>query len=180
MLPEKCQQCNKPKKIYLTQILEGKIKQVDVCVSCPLVNQLEQTGHYGALDNLSGGSEIVFESSKDKDSSLQCPCCQLTFEQYKKSGRLGCGTCYTTFRKLLRPLLKSIHRGLHHTGKTPAKGRRQANLKVKIRAIKKQIEDSLSAEDYERAAALRDQIRNIESDLSKTTSSASTSHSADA
>ena len=51
-----------------------------------------------------------------------CPVCQITFLEFRNSGRLGCPYDYEVFRDELMPLLENIHGETRHSGKVPRAG----------------------------------------------------------
>jgi len=99
-----------------------------------------------------------------------CPQCKTTFAEFKQLGLLGCPTCYTTFESQLIGLLERAHEGLaQHMGKTPRRATGQpapavdelAERAERVKIIRKQLDEAIRAEQYERAARLRDQLKSI-------------------
>lgn len=90
-----------------------------------------------------------------------CDHCGTKFADFRNSGRLGCPHDYQVFRAELVPLLESIHGATRHAGKTP---RRPASVvrAQDLQRLKKELQKAVAAEDYERAAELRDQIKAID------------------
>jgi protein arginine kinase activator len=79
----------------------------------------------------------------------------------------GCEHDYQTFEKDLAPLLQRAHDGAtHHVGKVPRRAGGPAPAKprrmVDLAKLRKELARAVEAEDYERAARLRDQIRREE------------------
>ena len=93
---------------------------------------------------------------------LRCPSCGLSYEDFKKKGRLGCGKCYETFRRSLLPLLKKIHSATTHVGKTPASLEKRASSQLKTEELYQRLRRTIQLEEYEEAAKLRDQIKELE------------------
>ena len=92
-----------------------------------------------------------------------CPSCGLTLQDFKRTGRLGCAACYSEFDHHLRGLLRRLHGGTQHTGKVfLGTGTRQTNRVARITTLRRGLQSAIDAEDFERAAALRDQIRRLE------------------
>jgi protein arginine kinase activator len=89
----------------------------------------------------------------------------LTQADFKKTGRLGCATCWETFAPGLAPLLKAMHKGDHHIGKVPTRAAHTLVISEKIRQLSADLEKAVRAEKYEDAAVLRDQIREMETKL---------------
>lgn len=110
-----------------------------------------------------------------------CASCGMTFADFKRSGLLGCARCYETFEERLGPLIERAHEGgSHHVGKVPRRAlddsRRgahperlaallgdQKEREERLTSLRKQLERAVGSEQYERAAALRDEIRKVSS-----------------
>jgi protein arginine kinase activator len=109
---------------------------------------------------------VMAHSGLQKDAGVACDQCGMTWAEFRQSGLFGCANDYVLFEKDLTPLLQRAHEGAtHHVGKVPARRggtgvpmKRQADL-TKLR---KELSRAVEAEDYERAAKLRDQIRQAE------------------
>lgn len=98
-----------------------------------------------------------------------CLSCGITWQQVQQTGFLGCPKCYTTFSALLRPVLRRIQRGPKHTGRTPSTKaeaaepvRRTAKRASPLARLKKELEEAVRREEYEKAAEIRDRIRRLQ------------------
>ena len=74
---------------------------------------------------------------------------------------LGCADCYQAFREPLAGVLQRIHGHSQHVGRQPDQGPDTALQKVNIYALREQLKRAISEEEYEHAAVLRDQIRDL-------------------
>ncbi len=90
-----------------------------------------------------------------------CPTCGTTIEDVRRDNRLGCGSCYTSFRSTLLPLLARFHRHVSHVGKVPGGGRPSTRL-AEITRLRLSLTKAVAAEEFERAASLRDRLRALE------------------
>jgi protein arginine kinase activator len=90
---------------------------------------------------------------------LRCPGCGFTQADFKKSGRLGCAECYTTFAEGLESLLKTMHTGTKHVGKTPLAFQQTRDLSDRLKSLQKKLEKAVADEDFEKAALVRDEIK---------------------
>ncbi len=160
-------QCDNCKKndatVHLTQIVDGKTLKIDLCESCAKESGVQDTAGFSLADLLVGlgaGDEI-----KTEGPGARCPTCGLTQADFKKTGRLGCATCWETFAAGLAPLLKAMHKGDHHIGKVPTRAAHTLVISEKIRQLSAELEKAVHAEKYEEAAVLRDQIRELETKL---------------
>jgi protein arginine kinase activator len=92
--------------------------------------------------------------------------CGFSQADFKKTGRLGCSECYVTFAEGLGSLLKAMHKGTEHVGKLPERAQRSIALSHRVRALTENLEKAVADENYETAASLRDQIKQLENELS--------------
>lgn len=86
----------------------------------------------------------------------------MTYSQFKASGQLGCAECYQSFSSYLRPMFKRIQGDLEHIGKVPKRSGIKLVEKKKYVNLKKELQKAILEEEYERAAVLRDKIKDIE------------------
>ena len=80
---------------------------------------------------------------------------------------MGCGECYSSFRKYLSPLLKKIHGSTQHLGKSPYKVEAKPKKKVDLAELRQRLQSAIENEEFEEAARLRDKIRELEKDETK-------------
>ena len=91
----------------------------------------------------------------------RCPNCGLSWADFKRLGQLGCSQCYETFERELIPVLKRLHGATEHTGKQPHQKGESARRRT-LERLREELRAAVEAEQYERAAQLRDQIRALE------------------
>ncbi len=161
--PQGCEHCKEPATIHLTQIIGGKLCKVDLCAKCPKAKNIEENTGFSLADELLGLG--AGENIKPQEGELVCPVCGFSQPEFKKSGRLGCPACYDTFAEGLSSLLKTMHRGVKHTGKMPARFQRGEQIRARVRELQDQLREAVRSENFEEAARLRDQIRQIESQI---------------
>ncbi len=97
-----------------------------------------------------------------------CPVCRRDYEQIRQNGQLGCAGCYKVFHELVEDAVKSVQKGNFHLGKHPSGG--GAGVRVEegeLRLCREELKQAVELEDYERAAELRDRIRELERILKK-------------
>src|SRR6202012_5500002 len=91
-----------------------------------------------------------------------CPVCQITFLEFRNSGRLGCPSDYEGFREELRPLLENTRGETRLPGKVPRRAPRNPQQQTTLIQLRNELKRAVAAEDYEAAARLRDKIKGIE------------------
>jgi len=164
----KCDLCKaQDATVFLTTVEAGKLRKLGLCPACAVAKGVGQgvpaaatISELIAAAGLVGTAEPLGERTAAHLPA--CPECGLGYGEFQKSGRLGCIRCYDAFQDRLEELLKGMHRGVRHVGKVPrafqdhvARERALERLRVELRA-------AVKAEEYERAAALRDRIRAAE------------------
>jgi protein arginine kinase activator len=142
------------------------MQKVNLCDACSKEKGVQDPTGFALADLLLG---IGAAEEIEKGATTQkCPVCGYTQADFKKTGRLGCSTCYTTFAEGLNTLLKAMHKGTEHVGKLPQRAHRTLELNDRMRTLTESLEKAVSEENYETAASLRDQIKRLEEELSIT------------
>ena len=157
MLCEKCHQNNAT--LYVNELIQGKMEESYLCNECAKIQ-----------NNISGSNQPTFEkfitgilemALGSSAQNLACPNCKMTASEFKKNGRFGCSTCYETFNSILQDALKKIQPGNEHTGKVPQRLVPLITAKREIEKLKKDLSEAIKQEEYEQAAKLRDQIKDL-------------------
>ncbi len=162
-----CDLCGEhPAVVHLTQVVDNKTINSHLCEKCAAkkgVSAPAPSGSKPLVDFLAGmaGEEPVAIAEDSREGA--CPFCGLSPSEFKELGRLGCPQCYTSFEPSLRSLLRRIHGGTQHVGKVylppdPSDRQREERLE----GLRKKLRRAVEAEDFERAAELRDEIRSME------------------
>ncbi len=155
-----CEKCNKNQAtVHLTKIINGKKQEQHLCSTCA-----------GDIDNTFTFDEMfknVFAVNpagnyKNSLSIKRCDKCGLTLDELNRYGRLGCSECCKCFREYLEPALKSIHSVTTHKGKRPGKAVAARSAEDKTVSLKEELKEAIKNEEYEKAAEIRDIIRDME------------------
>ena len=92
----------------------------------------------------------------------RCPVCNMTYSDFKRTGKLGCSQCYTTFEKPLYQVLRQIHGNPVHSGKIPANMKSELSKKRKLEDLRDKLQNAVKNENYEEAAKIHKEILDIE------------------
>ncbi len=156
----------KEAKVHLTQIVGDKMQKVDLCEGCAAQKGVNDPAGFSLADLLLGlGASQEIEQAAG-GAELKCKSCGFTQADFKKAGRLGCSECYVTFSEGLEGLLKTMHKGTKHMGKVPHSFQQSRDLADKLKSLQKKLEKAVADEDFEQAAAMRDEIKNTKDKLS--------------
>jgi len=161
-----CQVCSKKTAtVHLTEIINDQMTELHLCEDCAKEKGIAGLGQpFGLQDLLAGlvdfGTPIA--AGNKKTVTVKCPNCKMTYEDFRRIGRLGCSQCYDTFKESLDPLLKKIHSSTQHIGKTPARGIEDSKTNKELQDLYLQLQKAIQAEAFEEAARLRDKIKQLE------------------
>ncbi|HEX7241387.1 MAG TPA: UvrB/UvrC motif-containing protein [Longimicrobiaceae bacterium] len=160
-----CDNCGKnPAVIHLTQIVDNETSTFHLCEACAAAKGLETevAPETAPLTDFLAqmGKGLVSGSASGAGA---CEFCGLTMNDFKRTGRLGCPHCYSQFDQHLRGLLRKLHGGTQHMGKVYLPPHpRESDRTARVASLRRSLQRAVDAEDFERAAVLRDQIRRLE------------------
>ncbi|MFA5431090.1 MAG: UvrB/UvrC motif-containing protein [Candidatus Omnitrophota bacterium] len=161
-----CDICGKNQAtVHLTEIVDDQMSELHLCEECARNKSAQMEQQFGLSDILAGMADFDKPQKAAETVSLKCPNCGLTYAEFKKIGRLGCGDCYAAFRQYLAPLLKRIHGSVRHSGKFPVNQEQrteQPRAKNELQELRRRLLKAVEREDFEEAAGLRDRIREME------------------
>lgn len=169
MLCDKCQK--RQATVHLTKVINGAKEESHLCEECAKEAGMMPSFHgFGdfweepfSFPNMFGS---FFNPSQTDvltgQSEARCPHCGTSLRELQQDGRLGCASCYDTFRPQLERTLKSIHGNIRHRGKLAKSAGEDLLARKELESLKKQLSKAIADEEYEEAAKLRDQIRNLE------------------
>ena len=161
MLCELCKQAQAT--VHLTEIINDQMTELHLCEACANQKGAQVESHFGLADLLSGLADFSKTQEPEEVSTKVCARCGMTYEDFRKVGRLGCAECYATFKRSLGSLLKRIHGSPIHVGKSPLRLLKPAKVaKTELLELKRKLERAITEEAFEEAARLRDQIRRLE------------------
>ena len=144
--------------MHLTQIVGDKMQKLDMCEDCAKAKGINDPTSFAMADLMLGlGASQEIEQAVGLE--LKCPRCGFSQADFKKTGRLGCPECYKTFAEGLAGLLKTMHKGTRHVGKSPEALRQTREKADRLKSLQKKLNKAIETEDFEQAAQLRDQIK---------------------
>lgn len=165
----KCQKCSEHEATtHVKRIINGKAEEYYLCQECAT-----QMGYGNIFAGIPFplesflGNYLVDGSAKNRrpENEKRCPLCGSSFQDIASSGKVGCAQCYTEFYKNLLPSLQRIHGKTGHVGKIPASEGPKALQRKQLDDLKKKMAVAVEAQDFETAAALRDEIKALETEV---------------
>jgi protein arginine kinase activator len=162
-----CADCHTVKAtVHFTQIVNDETETFHLCTACAQKRGLKA----GPSENQVPLSDFLSEMgapifTKATNANVACPRCGCTFRQFRKTGRLGCAHCYSTFEQEMSALLRKIHGSNEHVGIAQEESIGPlSEEEAQLLMLRRQLRQAVEREEYERAAELRDAITQLEDD----------------
>ncbi len=179
-----CQKCKKNNAtLFYKESINGKTKSIALCPECAAEAQKNGElnfetpsifGHdifdsdfmspFAGLGSLFGSMLSPSQSINPSHVAKKCTLCGSTLEDISKNGKVGCAKCYDIFGNEIDGTIKRIHGNVSHNGRVPKCLRNKLDRTKKLESLKKELASAVEIQDFERAAELRDEIKQIESD----------------
>ena len=166
-----CQDCNKREaQVKFTQIVNNQKTTLALCTECAAArgfhSPLEKAPFPLAeiLSGLAAANPTMDDTMIRED--LVCPGCGLTFQDFARQGRFGCGECYSAFRTRLEAIMRKIHGSSLHRGQAPVQEQPSQNETPAIpvreeERLEAELHKAVDKEEFERAAEIRDKLKMI-------------------
>ena len=172
-----CETCKKrTATVFYNENINGKTRAYSLCGECAA--KLREAGELKQISSMLGGFTSPFSALQDDlfggffgipgasggVTKRKCGTCGATYADIASGGRVGCSDCYTTFRDELARSIRSIHGTTAHVGAVPSKHREQEARATRLKQLKADLDAAIQKEDFERAAALRDEVRKLQAE----------------
>ncbi len=161
-----CERCQaNPAVVHITEIKDNKKRTINLCEQCA---REIQAGGFGFLPqfNLHNFMAGLFSNYSTSFAPVapekKCSTCGLSESQFAATGLLGCGDCYGHFGDTLNPIYRRIHGATRHIGKVPERTNAKVKISKEIDKLKAKLQEAIELEEFEKAAVIRDQIKDLE------------------
>lgn len=153
-----CENCgNHLASVHIINTINGETEEKHLCSSC--ANQGQTHSAVGSItmqDILQGLMGV------QRDKGNRCSHCGTSYQDFRKTGRLGCEQCYVELYSDLEPILIAMH------GKTLRRARKLEGIEPLVKEeneidqLQTQLNQAVEKEEYEKAAELRDKIKELQ------------------
>jgi protein arginine kinase activator len=161
----KCQYCEKPATFHITELIgEGGPQVMHLCEehARSFLSKGSASPAAAITGALAKQLKLGGKKLSPETEQKECPVCGISFFEFRNTGRLGCPYDYTHFEAELEPLLVNIHDAAGHNGKHPKRAAVSADSQVRLIQFRREMEEAIEREDYEKASEIRDKIRELE------------------
>lgn len=166
-----CQRCQKrPATVHITKVVNQQKTEEHLCESCAQEHSdigLSFSSNFPPIQQLffsllNQPDLISGKVSVSPGAAKKCLQCETSYAQFSQEGKFGCSECYEGFGEQLEHLLRRIHGNARHYGKVPRRGGKAISEKRQLEELRAELKMAIKQEEFERAAMLRDQIREME------------------
>ena len=161
----KCEKCQKNEAtVFYRENINGKEAKYHLCPKCAAELEKESGTafqNFFAGDLLGSVFAPISRRSEVSAENEKCSLCGCTFSFIQKNGKVGCPKCYESFASYLAPTVKRLHGSATHRGKVPHKFREKLSAKREAEQLEAELKAAVASEEYEKAAELRDKLREI-------------------
>lgn len=167
----KCQKCGANNaNTHVKTVINGEFREYDLCSDC--AHKMGYTNIFADMDNEFSGLIGSFFGNvlPARTQATRCEFCGSSYPEIAKTGMVGCAHCYDLFADRLYPSIRRMHGNTTHCGKNSptaraerAKDTKQPETKEdKLSQLKQQLDQAIKEQNFEHAAELRDQIKEME------------------
>lgn len=164
-----CQNCGKAQATtHIKRVVNGDTTEHHLCARC--------AGDLGYTDMFSGFAplslsdffgDLLGDVSKKALGTkvVRCPKCGNSFNDIVRESQVGCAECYRLFFDKLAPSIERIHGRALHSGKkieVTVEEKNEPTKEERIAQLKTALQDAVEKQEFELAAKLRDEIRDME------------------
>lgn len=181
MLCEKCKMNDAT--FYYHENVNGREKTFHLCSQC--ADEMEKNGEISTvdMDSVFEGFDSffgdgLFGSPWNAMNNLlsgffgrperrlgagekKCPTCGKTFSEFASNGVAGCADCYAAFADELKPAISGGRGQTAYKGHAPARLKDRIERREQIKSLEEEQKEAIRAENYERAAEIRDQLKTL-------------------
>ncbi len=150
-----CQNCKKREaSVNHAETVGGKPVFVHLCAFCAqeLFGDFEKS--------FADGVEAGLFDEPGREEKV-CPFCGMEFSEFRRTGLLGCPSCYDVFNEELLPYITKIQGKAEHVGKAGGEHTKTQDVQRRLAALQEKMEDALGRGDYVEAGKINEQMNAI-------------------
>ena len=171
-----CDNCRENEAtVRYTEIINGNKREMMLCEECSqklginnmsLKLPIDFSSFFGDLMSEYENTDLLPMFSTPKE--LKCNSCNMTYNEFLNTGKLGCASCYDAFQDRINTVLKRIQGSTEYLGrkssysednKTTKKTNKGEKTKTRESTLEDDLKQAIKEERYEDAAKIRDEIK---------------------
>ena len=152
MICDICQSRNAT--VRVKKMSAGMLADHFLCAECAM--------RFGYAHKINRFYSVVPDFPSSDRLTVTCKCCGCSLNDITEMGIVGCAECYQTFRDQLADTLHKIHGEVKYAGRVPASASPRLQREKRITQARAELAEAIEQENFEKAAVLRDYIRELE------------------
>jgi len=163
-----CEKCNKNiATTHYKKITNNHVEELNLCEVCAYdggFGNMFSFSHAVPIDGiLQKFLEAAVGASAAKNTAFQTSCqgCGTKLDDFRKTGKFGCATCYSAFKAHLMPMFGKFQASVKNVGKIPKNSQNNLFITRELDNMREELNLAIKNEEYEKAAILRDKIKNL-------------------
>ena len=150
-----CQRCKKNQAtVIYEETINGEKFGYHLCQNC----YAEMFGAFSSSVNNDILAGLFGQSTRRR--ARTCPVCGTSYSDFKRTGLLGCASCYDVFKDELMPYIERIQGKVVHVGKVGQDVREQ-DLTRKLSRLQEDLEKAVRERRYSDAELINSRISEV-------------------
>ncbi|MBD3285737.1 hypothetical protein GF359_04695 [candidate division WOR-3 bacterium] len=158
-----CEDCHESEaEVLVTEVdSSGNLKEKHLCKVCASKKGYILQKQKPLVELF---ADFLKERGETDDKELTCSGCGMSWAEFKQTGRFGCAECYLKFGERIERLIARIQGTTHHTGRKAPREPEDSPVfrQMQMKRLRRELAKAIQAEEYEKAARLRDDLRKFE------------------
>lgn len=147
--------------VSVEQVADGVTKNIYLCRSCS-----QRLGFGTFSENIDISITKLFNRSNldnnEIKASARCPHCGKILQDIELRHKIGCENCFLFFKDEIMRILSQKKENLQYSGSVPDIPPASFTEKQSAAELRQKLIQAVEIEDYETAAALRDELKALE------------------
>jgi protein arginine kinase activator len=169
----KCQKCgNKTADTHIKKVVNGEFVEYNLCSDC--AKELGYSNMFESFaEEFAGGfgtmlGSIFANALPARSQATRCEVCGTGYADIARTGMMGCANCYSIFADQLMPTIRRVHGNTTHCGKHSVFAKKEKTFEQEkpvenpVDELKAQLKIAIENQEFEKAAELRDKIKEME------------------
>lgn len=164
----KCQKCGKKQAdTHVKRVINGEFEEYQLCSDCA-----KELGYSNVFSDFASDFNSLLGSFfgnalPARTQATRCEVCNTGYADIARTGMMGCANCYKIFKEQLMPTIRKVHGNTTHCGKGSkfteiVVKQPEENINDKLDDLKSRLKKAIDAQEFELAAKLRDEIKEME------------------
>lgn len=163
----KCQKCKvNDATTQVKRVVNGAYEEHILCADCAHEMGFDNVFDNSMPDMFGGLIKSIFGTALPaRSQATRCSVCGSSYGDITNTGKVGCANCYEVFFSDIIPSVRRIHGNTVHCGKKPfsaSEHKAEEKTQPTTEDLKAELKAAIEEQNFERAAQLRDIIKERE------------------